>query len=80
MNRYIFLCSIIFIKTWFTAIAGDVLPNERLVQFHGSPDLKTWSHRSDFGDVSGIWECHDLLQVPVNDQPGKSSFPQCGAQ
>jgi sucrose-6-phosphate hydrolase SacC (GH32 family) len=36
------------------------LPNEHKVQFHTSPDLKTWWYLSDFGpagDTNGIWEC-----------------------
>jgi hypothetical protein len=38
----------------------DLLPNEHKVQFHTSPDLKTWWYLSDFGpagDTNGIWEC-----------------------
>lgn len=67
-------------KKW---IMVTVLPNEHIMQFHGSSDLKTWSHLSDFapaGDISGIWECPDLLQVPINGQPGKSKWVLMNSQ
>jgi fructan beta-fructosidase len=50
---------------WVMAV---VLPHEHIVQFYSSPDLKKWKYLSDFGpagDTSGIWECPDLLRVPV---------------
>ena len=38
------------------------------VAFYSSPDLKTWTHESDFGrDLGahgGTWECPDLLDMP----------------
>jgi fructan beta-fructosidase len=67
-------------KKWIMAV---VLPHDHIVQFYGSPDLKTWSHLSDFGpagDVGGIWECPDLLQVPVSGQPGKSKWVLINSQ
>ena len=67
-------------KKW---IMVTVLPNEHIMQFHSSPDLKTWTHLSDFGpagDVSGIWECPDLLQVPINGQPGKFKWVLMNSQ
>jgi fructan beta-fructosidase len=50
---------------WVMAL---MLPVEHLVQFYSSPNLKDWNHLSDFGpagDTSGVWECPDLTQVPV---------------
>jgi fructan beta-fructosidase len=67
-------------KKW---IMATVLPHEHRVQFWSSPDLKSWSHLSDFGpagDTSAIWECPDLLQVPVNGQPGKSKWVLINSQ
>ncbi|THU41922.1 glycoside hydrolase family 32 protein [Niastella caeni] len=67
-------------KKWIMAI---VLPQEHIVQFHGSTDLKTWSHLSDFGpagDTNDIWECPDLLQVPITGQPGKSKWVLINSQ
>ena len=44
------------------------IPLERKVGFYGSPNLKDWEHLGDFGPagaVQGIWECPDLILVPV---------------
>lgn len=40
------------------------------ISFYSSPDLKNWTHESDFGkgDVGshgGVWECPDLFQLKV---------------
>jgi len=50
---------------WVMAVA---LPLEHKVQFYGSPDLKTWTHLSDFGPAgvaTGQWECPGLVRVPA---------------
>jgi fructan beta-fructosidase len=47
------------------------------VRFYASPDLKSWTHLSDFGpsgSVTGIWECPDLFPVPVEGQPGRNRW------
>jgi fructan beta-fructosidase len=52
-------------------------PVDHLVQFYASPNLKDWKHLSDFGpagDTSGVWECPDLLQVPVTGSIGKTKW------
>jgi fructan beta-fructosidase len=57
-------------KKWVMSV---VFPQEHIVQFYTSPDLKQWTHLSDFGpegDTNGIWECSDLLRVPVKGKPG----------
>jgi len=57
-------------KKWIMTV---VLPQEHIVQFYSSYNLKNWTHSSDFGpagDTSNIWECPDLLQVPVAGSPG----------
>ncbi len=39
------------------------------VKFYGSPDLKNWTHLSDFGhrwgSHGGVWECPDLFPMKV---------------
>jgi len=58
-------------KKWIMAV---VKPHEHVVQFYQSADLKSWSHLSDFGpsgDTHDIWECSDLLQVPVEGTHGQ---------
>lgn len=50
---------------WVMAVA---LPVKRQVRFYASPDLKVWTHLSDFGpagSVEGIWECPDLFPMEV---------------
>lgn len=45
-----------------------VLSDERTVETYRSADLLHWEHASSFGpagSVEGIWECPDLLRVPV---------------
>jgi len=41
------------------------------ISFYSSPDLKNWTHESDFGKGSvgshgGVWECPDLFQLKVD--------------
>jgi len=72
-------------KKWIMAV---VLPDEHIVQFYSSKNLKQWEHLSDFGpagDYISIWECPDLLQVPIENEPGKKKWvlinsPQTGMQ
>jgi len=52
-------------QAWMMAIT---LSEQRTVQFYTSPDLKNWTHLSDFGpagSTEGIWECPALFRVPV---------------
>lgn len=47
------------------------------VQFYGSQDLKSWHHLSDFGPVGstgGVWEVPELLELPVENQPGQTHW------
>lgn len=58
-------------QRWVMAVA---LPLERKVQFFTSPNLRDWNATGEFGPagaVGGIWECPDLLQVPVEGKPGE---------
>lgn len=50
---------------WTMALA---LSEERKVRFYGSADLLSWEHLSDagpFGFVEGVWECPDVVEVPI---------------
>lgn len=54
-----------------------VYPNEKEIKFYTSKNLKQWNLMSSFGpagDTNGIWECPDLFEVPVKDQPGKTKW------
>ncbi|MGQ1784706.1 MULTISPECIES: glycoside hydrolase family 32 protein [unclassified Saccharicrinis] len=46
------------------------------IGFYSSPDLKSWTHESDFGkDVGGhggVWECPDLF--PIKDDRGNEKW------
>lgn len=45
-----------------------VLADERTVELYRSTDLLRWEHASSFGpagSVEGVWECPDLVRVPV---------------
>jgi sucrose-6-phosphate hydrolase SacC (GH32 family) len=59
---------------WVMAVALSV---DRKVSFYGSPDLKQWTHLSDFGpagSVTGIWECPDLFELPVDGDPNNTRW------
>src|SRR5688572_27857608 len=50
-------------KRWVMAVAW---PTNHKVRFYASPNLKEWTHLSDFGpagSVAGIWECPDLFPI-----------------
>jgi sucrose-6-phosphate hydrolase SacC (GH32 family) len=49
-----------------------VMAEDRTVELYRSTDLLRWEHASSFGPagfVEGVWECPDLLTVPVEDSP-----------
>ena len=59
---------------WVMAL---MFPVEHFVQFYSSKNLKEWNHLSDYGpagDTSGVWECPDLTQVPIEGMPGKKKW------
>lgn len=50
---------------WTMAV---VRADDRVVDLYRSPDLLGWTHHSSFGpegSVEGVWECPDLVRVPV---------------
>ncbi len=59
---------------WVMVVAWPV---KRQVRIYASPDLKSWTHLSDFGpaaSTTGIWECPDLFPVAVEGSPSKTSW------
>ena len=59
---------------WIMAVSWPV---HRKVRFYGSPDLKAWTHLSDFGpagSTEGIWECPDLFPIPIEGIRGSSRW------
>ena len=47
---------------WIMTVA---LANDFKISFYSSPDLKSWTHLSNFGpaaEIGGVWECPDLIQ------------------
>lgn len=61
-------------ERWVMVIA---LPDQYKVSFYASPDLKEWTHLSDFGPaaaVGGIWECPDIFELPVDGDPNNTRW------
>lgn len=61
-------------KRWIMAVA---MPNEKMISFYSSFSLKQWTFESDFGpyaDTSGVWECPDLVELPVVGEPNKKKW------
>jgi sucrose-6-phosphate hydrolase SacC (GH32 family) len=61
-------------KRWIMVV---VLAAERKVSFYASPDLKRWTHLSDFGPagaIGGAWECPDLFELPVDGKTGHTKW------
>jgi sucrose-6-phosphate hydrolase SacC (GH32 family) len=55
---------------WVMAV---VLPDAHQVLFYGSSNLRQWTELSRFGpagEAVGIWECPDLIEVPVEHDDG----------
>lgn len=61
-------------QRWVMTIAWPV---ERKVRFYSSPNLKNWTHLSDFGpagSTTGIWECPDLFPLRVEGHLWKKKW------
>ncbi|MCD7978854.1 MAG: GH32 C-terminal domain-containing protein [Tannerellaceae bacterium] len=58
---------------WIMVIAAG-----QEVQFFSSSDLLHWEYESSFGEGygnhGGVWECPDLLQLPVNGDPNQKKW------
>lgn len=53
-------------QRWVMVVSRSL---EQKVSIYGSPDLKAWTHLSDFGPAGatgGIWEVPDLFELPVD--------------
>lgn len=62
-------------QRWIMTVS---LAKAHKVSFYSSPDLKTWTHLSDFGPA-GLqnvpnWECPNLFEVPVAGTHGQSRW------
>lgn len=62
-------------RSWVMAV---VLADQRKVSLYRSPDLKSWTHLSDFGPEGAHpvrnWECPDLFELPVEGEPGETRW------
>ncbi|NHN76382.1 glycoside hydrolase family 32 protein [Azotobacter chroococcum] len=58
-------------RKWVMAVVAAL---EHKVKLYSSPDLKNWTHMSDFGPANatgGAWECPDLFPLPVDGDSGR---------
>ena len=62
-------------KRWVMAVY-DEFEQKRWIAFYSSPDLKQWTFESR---IEGFYECPDLFQLPVADEPGRSHWVLYGA-
>ncbi|PKK34972.1 levanase [Siphonobacter sp. SORGH_AS_0500] len=61
-------------KKWVMSV---VKPDIHTAMFYESKDLKSWTKTGEFGkqgDVSKIWECPALMEVPIENEPGKKKW------
>src|ERR1700677_5177059 len=57
--------------SWVMVVA---LPDQHKVRFYRSKNLRQWDLASEFGPagaVGGVWECPDLMELPVREPAGK---------
>lgn len=61
-----------------------VVTNGKKVSFYRSSDLKKWEFTSDFScnafDFEGVWECPDLIKLPVENEDNKRWLLEVGIQ
>ena len=60
-------------KKWIMTLAAG-----NYIRFYSSPNLKNWTYESEFGKTKGahggVWECPDLLKMPVKNVKGESKW------
>ncbi len=64
---------------WYAAgahwVMSVALAEDHIIRFYRSHDLITWTPLSDFtcpgSDEDGLWECPDLFELPVEEEPGR---------
>ncbi len=58
-------------------VMATVIPDLFKVRFYESKNLLEWKQLSEFGplgDTTRIWECPDLYELPIDNQPGKTKW------
>ena len=58
-------------KSWVMVVS---LPDQHKVRFYHSKNLRQWELGGEFGPAGatgGVWECPDLMELPVRAQAGK---------
>lgn len=61
-------------KEWVMVAA---LSDQHKITLYSSPNLKDWTHLSDFGpsgDTAGAWECPDLFPLPNPTKHGQEKW------
>src|SRR5579884_466823 len=61
-------------RKWVMVVA---LPTQHKIRLFSSMDLRHWTALSDFGPagaLGGVWECPDLSELPVENEPGRSRW------
>jgi fructan beta-fructosidase len=61
-------------QRWVMVVVKSV---ERKVAIYSSPNLRTWTHESDFGPagaVGSVWECPDLFPLALDGQDSEQKW------
>ena len=61
-------------RRWVMVVS---LATQQQVRFYSSPNLREWTRLGEFGAAgatSGIWECPDLFELPVEGRPGETRW------
>lgn len=63
-------------KQWVMAVYHEPAKDQKGIQIHTSPDLKTWTLRSY---IAGFYECPDLFELPADGDASKGKWVLLGA-
>jgi fructan beta-fructosidase len=61
-------------QSWVMVVS---LADQHKIRIYRSKNLRQWELASDFGPagaISGVWECPDLVELPVLDDAGKRVY------